>query len=309
MRVLAASGGNHGIAVATAAHQLGMTADIFVPESVPAAKRERLTALGARVHAQGAEYALAYEACIAHREQHGGLLCHAFDSADTVIGQGTVALEWAAQSPGLDTWLVAVGGGGLIGGICAWAMGSPRVVAVETAGCATLERALAAGEPVDVPVSGIAADALGARRIGSIAFPIVQRHLARACLVDDSAVLEARRFAGRRCASCSSPAAPRRWPPCCLVPTGPNRTSAWACCCAAPTQRSARHEPGRPPPATRHPLFADHTPHGRARLNKCHRSSRVGHLRDRSRHIKTTVRQLASTASPGFWGIVLPCLT
>lgn len=194
-RVAAASGGNHGIAVAYAARVLGFDADIFVPETVPAAKRRTLEALGARVHMAGQEYALAYEACVAHVAAQDALLCHAYDAPATIAGQGTVAREWQAQSPELDTVLVAVGGGGLVAGVAAWCAGAPRVIGVETVGCPTLDRALAGGGPVDVAVTGIAADSLGARRLGRFAYPILQRHLAGACLVSDDDVIHARRYA------------------------------------------------------------------------------------------------------------------
>ncbi len=197
-RVAAASGGNHGIAVATAARELGFTADIFVPGTIPTAKRARLEGLGASVHAVGSEYAHAFEAFESHVAANEVLACHAYDAPATVAGQGTVAREWLAQCPDLDTLLVAVGGGGLIAGVSAWTAGTPRVVGVETVGCPTLDRALAAGGPVDVEVSGLAADALGARRLGSLAWSILGSGLlAGTCLVDDEAVTAARRYAWR----------------------------------------------------------------------------------------------------------------
>ena len=186
--VAAASGGNHGIAVALAARRLGVPAHIFVPQATPQAKRDRLQALGAQVHRGGAAYADALAACDAFRHAHGALESHAYDQPETLAGQGTVALEWAHQAPDLDTVLVAVGGGGLIGGMAAWYQGRVRVVAVESDGCPTLHRALAAGEPVDVAVSGLAADSLGARRIGTLMFPVAQRHIAASVLVSDAAI-------------------------------------------------------------------------------------------------------------------------
>lgn len=191
--VAAASGGNHGIAVAYAARQLGVAAHIFVPEPTPAAKRDRLSALGATVHRGGAAYADALAACDAFRQRTGALESHAYDALETLAGQGTVAREWQGQAPDLDTVLVAVGGGGLVGGMAAWYQGQVKIVAVESEGCATLHQALAAGQPVDIEVSGLAADALGARRIGSLMFPIARRHIARSVLVTDAAIRSAQR--------------------------------------------------------------------------------------------------------------------
>ncbi|MEZ5738938.1 MAG: threonine/serine dehydratase [Burkholderiaceae bacterium] len=197
--VAAASGGNHGIAVALAARSLGFEATIFVPANTPPAKRELLESLGATVHARGEQYAQAFEACEQFIAGSDAILCHAYDQPETLAGQGTVAREWADQTAGLDTVLVAVGGGGLIGGMAAWFQGSPRVIAVETTGCPTLNAALAAGRPVDVEVGGIAADSLGARRLGEQVFPIVRRHVAASVLVSDDEVIAARRFAWSAC--------------------------------------------------------------------------------------------------------------
>lgn len=191
--VAAASGGNHGIAVALAAGELGLPAHVFVPETTPAAKQARLRALGAQVRLAGQDYAGALAACTAFREASGALESHAYDHPATLAGQGTLAREWQQQCPGLDTVLVAVGGGGLIGGMLAWYQGSVRVVAVESEGCPTLHRALAAGAPVAVPVSGVAADSLGARQVGALMFPLAQRHLAASVLVTDAAIVQAQR--------------------------------------------------------------------------------------------------------------------
>lgn len=194
-RVVAASGGNHGIAVAYAARALGVAADVFVPRTSPATKLERLAALGATVHAVGEQYAQALAASEAFAQAEGALQSHAYDQFDTLAGQGTLAREWLAQSPSLDTMLVAVGGGGLIGGIAAWldaqaAAGArvPRLVAVETDGCATLHAALAAGRIVEIEPIGIAVDSLGARRVGRLMFPLAQRRVAAALRVSDDAV-------------------------------------------------------------------------------------------------------------------------
>jgi threonine dehydratase len=190
-RIVAASGGNHGIAVAYAARELGVEANIFVPQSAPLAKINTLRELGAQVHLMGTQYVEALEASLRFAELHQASISHAYDQFETLCGQGTVAKEWHSQAPHLDTVLVAVGGGGLIGGMAAWYRGDVKVVAVETLGCATLHQALAAGVPVDVAVSGLAADALGARRIGSLMFPIAQRYIASSVLVSDEAVRRA----------------------------------------------------------------------------------------------------------------------
>jgi threonine dehydratase len=204
-RVVAASGGNHGIAVAHAAAALGVPADVFVPEPTPSAKVERLVALGATVHRQGSAYPEALAASHAFASARGALVSHAYDQPETVAGQGTVAREWQRQSPQLDAVLVAVGGGGLIGGIAAWygaraAAGDRpvRVVAVEPQTCATLHAALAAGRIVDVDASGSAVDSLGARRVGDLMFPIAQRHVAEAVLVTDAAIAHAQAWLWQR---------------------------------------------------------------------------------------------------------------
>ncbi len=198
VRVVAASGGNHGIAVAHAARALGMRANVFVPRTSPRAKVERLRALGATVHAEGDEYAQAYAASRAFAVDHGALESHAYDHFDTLAGQGTLAREWLGQSPTLDVLLVAVGGGGLIGGIAAWLDAQarhgtrvPRLVAVESEGCPTLHAALAAGRIVEIAPRGLAADSLGARRVGEMMFPLAQRRVAEAVLVPDDAIVAA----------------------------------------------------------------------------------------------------------------------
>jgi threonine dehydratase len=191
--VVAASGGNHGIAVAYAAKTLGVPAHIFVPETAPAAKRAKLAALGARVVAQGAAYNDALLASQLFASQHGGLQSHAFDHVDTLTGQATLALEWEQQlanaNTRLDTVLVAVGGGGLIGGICAWWGERIKIVAVESVGCPTLHAALAHGTPQDITVSGIAADSLGAKRVGQLMFPLAQRHVRASVLVPEAQIV------------------------------------------------------------------------------------------------------------------------
>jgi len=197
-RVVAASGGNHGIAVAHAARALGLRADVFVPRTSPTAKLDRLRGLGATVHAEGDEYAQAYAASRAFALEQGALESHAYDQFDTLAGQGTLAREWLHQSPMLDVLLVAVGGGGLIGGIAAWLEAAadsgarvPRLVAVESEGCPTLHSALAADRIVEIAPRGLAADSLGARRVGELMFPLARRRITEAVLVPDAAIAAA----------------------------------------------------------------------------------------------------------------------
>jgi threonine dehydratase len=190
--VIAASGGNHGLAVAYAARQLGVPAEIFVPEISAPVKIRRLRELSATVHVTGRSYAEAWQACEARQRETGALVVHAYDQPEVVAGQGTAAREFERQCPGLDAVVVAVGGGGLIGGVAAWHAGHKRVVGVEPATSRALHAALSAGEPVDVEVSGIAADSLGARRVGSVMFPIARRYVERVVLVDDEAIAQAR---------------------------------------------------------------------------------------------------------------------
>jgi threonine dehydratase len=189
--VIAASGGNHGAAVAYAARRLGMPAEIFVPEIASPVKVERLRRYGARVTVTGVDYAEALGASTARAQDTGALVVHAYDQPEVLAGQGTVGRELAEQVGGLDRVLVAVGGGGLIGGVAAWFQGDAAVVAVEPARCPTLARALQAGAPVDVEVGGIAADSLGARRVGSLMFPVAQRHVERVVTVGDDEILAA----------------------------------------------------------------------------------------------------------------------
>jgi len=192
--VVAASGGNAGLAAAYAARELGAPAEIFVPETAPPVKVAKLAKLGARVSQVGSEYAEAYTAAVLHAERTGALFCHAYDDADMVAGNGTLGLELLEQLPGgFDTVLVAVGGGGLIAGVAAALHGRAKVVAVEPRTSRALNAALAAGEPVDVPVSGVAADSLGARRVGDIAFRTAVAAGIESVLVDDQAIIEARR--------------------------------------------------------------------------------------------------------------------
>lgn len=192
--VVAASGGNHGAAVAHAASVLGLSAEIFVPELSTAPKRARIEAFGARLHVRGATYAEALAASESFAAAHGALEVHAYDMAETIAGQGSFGREFEQQAPDLDTMLVAVGGGGFIAGIAAWYANGVRVVGVEPEGCPCLAAARQAGRPVDAPVGGIAADSLGARRIGGLAFDIAQRFVADSVLVTDGAIRAAQRL-------------------------------------------------------------------------------------------------------------------
>lgn len=192
--VIVASGGNAGIATAAAAQALGVPCEVFVPTVSSPAKQAKLRELGAQVVVTGAVYAEALEACLARQRETGALLTHAYDQPEVVTGAGTLAQEIEEQGGGApDTVLVSVGGGGLIGGIAAWFEGRSRVVALEPELAPTLYRAREAGAPVDVAVSGIAADSLGAKRIGGIAWEITQRHVKEALLLSDEAIRGAQR--------------------------------------------------------------------------------------------------------------------
>lgn len=192
--VIAASGGNHGAAVACAAHALGHVAEIFVPDSTPAAKIARVAGYGARIVRAGATYAEALAASRERQATTGALEVHAYDHPDVLAGQGTVAREFEQDAPDLTHVLVAAGGGGLVGGVAAWYAGSAAVISVEPEGCPALHHALQAGHPVEAPVGGIAADSLGARQVGALMFPIAQRHVAAAVLVPDEAIVAAQRL-------------------------------------------------------------------------------------------------------------------
>ncbi|MFE9106854.1 threonine/serine dehydratase [Actinomadura geliboluensis] len=193
--VVAASGGNAGLAFAYAAAETGVPAEVFVPETAPAVKVARLRALGAAVVQVGTRYAEAQDAALKRAADTGALFCHAYDLPEVCAGQGTLGLEILEQTGGeVDTVLLAVGGGGLMAGVAAALDGRARVVGVEPATIPTLERALHAGGPVDVAVSGVAADSLGATRLGDIAFAVASRTGVRPVLVSDEAIIEARRF-------------------------------------------------------------------------------------------------------------------
>ncbi len=189
--MIAASGGNFGLAVAHAARELGHKAEIFVPQTSPAAKIQRIGSFGAEVHVIPGYYDEALEASRARAEETGALVMHAYDQPEVVAGQGTVGLELSEQVPDADTVLVAVGGGGLIGGVASWFAGAVRVIGVEPDRCPTLHAALAAGHPVDVDVGGIAADSLGAGCAGVIGFAAAERFVERVVLVPDNAIHDA----------------------------------------------------------------------------------------------------------------------
>ncbi|TIL50418.1 threonine/serine dehydratase [Mesorhizobium sp.] len=189
--VVAASGGNHGAAVAYAAMRLGHKATIFVPEVSPPAKLERIRDYGAELVVGGARYAEALAASEDFAERSGALQIHAFNQQETLVGQGTLGLEIEADLPELDTLLVAVGGGGLIGGIAAWFAGRIRIIAVEPEGAPTLHRAFEAGRPVDAPTEGIAADSLAPKRVGEMMFPIAEAFVERSILVSDDEIIAA----------------------------------------------------------------------------------------------------------------------
>ena len=189
--VVAASGGNHGAAVAFAANKLGVPARIFVPVVSSAAKMERIRGYGAELVVTGERYADALAASQQWAAQSGALTIHAYDQPETLLGQGTVGLELEQQCPELDVFLVAVGGGGLIGGIAAWFGGRTRVIGVEPAAAPTLYRALQAGHPVDAEAGGVAADSLAPRRVGELMFPFAQKYVEQVVLVSDEAILQA----------------------------------------------------------------------------------------------------------------------
>jgi threonine dehydratase len=203
--VIAASGGNHGAAVAFAAKRLGLAAEVFVPQPTPAAKLARIAGYGARVVQAGANYAEALAACQDRQRATGALNVHAYDQEAVLSGQGTVGREFAADVPDLTHVLVATGGGGLIGGVAAWYAGSAAVISVEPEACPGLHQALRAGRPVAAPVSGVAADSLGASQIGALMFPIAQRYVAESVLVADAAILAAQRWLWETCRVVTEP--------------------------------------------------------------------------------------------------------
>jgi threonine dehydratase len=195
--VVAASGGNHGAAVAYAAMRLGKPAKIFVPGLSSPAKIARIREYSADLTVGGDSYADALAASEAWQQQSGALPVHAFDQVETIMGQGTIGLELEEQLPDIDTVLVAVGGGGLVAGVAAWYAGRIKVIGVEPNASPTLTKALEAGRPVDAEAGGLAADSLAPRRVGELVFPIVQRYAPRTVLVTDDAIAEAQKMLWR----------------------------------------------------------------------------------------------------------------
>ncbi|MFI5231357.1 MAG: threonine/serine dehydratase [Gemmatimonadales bacterium] len=195
--VVAASGGNHGAAVAYAAMRCKVPARIFVPSVASPAKMRQIRDYGAELVVAGDRYADALAASESYLATSGALGIHAFEQVETLLGQGTLAAEFEEQAPGVDTILIAVGGGGLIGGVAAWHAGAsgaaPAIVGVEPAAAPTLTKALEAGAPVDAEAGGIAADSLAPRRVGSIMFPLAQAMVKRTILVSDDEIREAQR--------------------------------------------------------------------------------------------------------------------
>jgi threonine dehydratase len=191
--VIAASGGNHGAAVAYAAHKLGHGAEIFVPVITPKNKVDRLKQYGAAIIITGNSYSEALAASKERALQTGAVAIHAYDDARVLAGQGTLGMELEEQVRGLDSVLIAVGGGGLIGGAAAWYHDRVRVIGVEPERAPTLHRSLAVGQVVDVETGGVAADSLGARRVGELMFPVAQKFVPQSLLVSDEQIIEAQR--------------------------------------------------------------------------------------------------------------------
>ena len=190
--VVAASGGNHGAAVAYAAQKLGKPARIYVPTVSSPAKIERIRSYGAELIVTGERYADALAASEKWAAESGAMQIHAYDQEGALLGQGTVGLEFEEQAP-LDTLLVAVGGGGLIGGIAAWYAGKVRIIGVEPALAPTLTKALEAGKPVDSPAGGIAADSLAPKQVGQLMFPLAQKYVEKVVLVEDQEIQDAQK--------------------------------------------------------------------------------------------------------------------
>ena len=191
--VVAASGGNHGAAVAFAAMKLRKPATIFVPSVAAATKLDRIRSYGAELVITGDRYAESLEASEAWTAKSGALPIHAYEGNETLLGQGTLGLELEEQDPKLDSLLVAVGGGGLIGGVAAWYQDRLKMIAVEPFEAPTLERALSAGRPVDAPAGGIAADSLAPRQVGQQMFPIAEKYVREVVLVTDEEIIEAQK--------------------------------------------------------------------------------------------------------------------
>ncbi|HVI71174.1 MAG TPA: threonine/serine dehydratase, partial [Pyrinomonadaceae bacterium] len=191
--VVAASGGNHGAAVAYAAMKLHKPATIFVPSVASPAKLDRIRRYGAELVITGDRYAESLEASEEWTAKSGALPIHAYEAIETLLGQGTLGMELEEQAPKLDSLLVAVGGGGLIGGVTAWYQDRLKMVAVEPSAAPTLDYALRAGQPVDAPAGGIAADSLAPRQVGQLMFPIAQKYVREVVLVSDEEIVEAQK--------------------------------------------------------------------------------------------------------------------
>jgi threonine dehydratase len=191
--IVAASGGNHGAAVAYAAMKRAVPATIFIPSVASPAKMEQIRGYGARLEIAGERYDDALKASERWVAESGAAAIHAYDQWETLQGQATVGLEFESQAPKLDALLVAVGGGGLIGGIASWYASRVPLIGVEPEAAPTLTRALEAGKPVDAPAGGVAADSLAPRQVGQLMFPIAQRHVRQTVLVTDDAIREAQR--------------------------------------------------------------------------------------------------------------------
>lgn len=191
--VAAASGGNHGAAVAYAAMRLEKPATIFVPTVASQSKIDQIRSYGAQLVIRGERYADALEESRAWVERSGAMTIHAFDQVETLLGQGTLGMELGEQVPDLDTLLVAVGGGGLIAGVASWFRGDVKLIGVEPRAAPTLTRALESGRPVDAPAGGVAADSLAPRRVGDLVYPIVERFVERTVLVEDDAIVRAQK--------------------------------------------------------------------------------------------------------------------
>ena len=191
--VVAASGGNHGVAVSYAAMKLGIPAKIFVPSVASQEKVDRIRANGANLVIGGERYADAQAASEKWRAESGAMMVHPYDQEETMLGQGSVGLEFEEQAPEIDTLLVAVGGGGLIGGIASSYAGKIKIIGVEPETAPTLFNAMRAGKPVDSEAGGIAADSLAPKRVGELMFPIAQKFVERVVLVTDDAIRDSQR--------------------------------------------------------------------------------------------------------------------
>lgn len=196
--VVAASGGNHGLAVAHAAAVLGIKAEIFVPEITPEAKRARISDTGATLTVGGPSYNEARLAAEARAAETGALTIHAYDQEEVLAGQGTVGMEFEADAPDLTHIVVAAGGGGLYGGIASWYRGRAQMVIAEPEECPTLFMAGLVGQPVDVPSGGVAADSLGAKRVGDLAFEVMQDVGGRSVVLQDQVIRNAQRWLWER---------------------------------------------------------------------------------------------------------------